>query len=129
MMLTGPQGVGKTTDLGQLALGLAGVPGFEELYGFPIRPLPAGRLVLYLALDRPRQIARALRRMAPEAHRALIAERMIVQQGSDPSRRRNFLTRPASSRSGPNRSRSEPCSWIRSKTCRQSCRTRRQARP
>jgi hypothetical protein len=84
LMIAGPQGVGKTTDLGQLAFGLAGVPGFEELYGFPVVPLTEGRRVLYLALDRPEQIARALRRMAPLEHRALIAERIEFWRGPLP---------------------------------------------
>ena len=79
MMIAGPQGVGKTTDAGQLAYGLAGVPGFEEMYGQPIHPLPLGKRVLYLALDRPDQIARALRRMVSAEHRALVAERMIFR--------------------------------------------------
>jgi replicative DNA helicase len=82
-VITGPQGVGKTTDAGQLAFGLVGVPGFESLYGLPVKQLPPAEKVLYLALDRLRQIARALRRMAPPEHRDLIASRLIVQQGSD----------------------------------------------
>lgn len=84
LMIAGPQGVGKTSDLGQLAFGLAGVPGFETLYGYEIAPLPDGLKVLYLALDRPAQIARALRRMAPPEHRALVAERLLVWQGPLP---------------------------------------------
>lgn len=35
-MIAGPQGTGKTTLGQQLALGLIGVPGFEELLGFPV---------------------------------------------------------------------------------------------
>lgn len=84
LMIAGPQGVGKTSDAGQVALGLCGVPGFEELYGLPITPVPEGKRVAYFALDRPRQIARALRRMAPPEHRELIAERLIVWQGPLP---------------------------------------------
>lgn len=84
MMIAGPQGVGKTTDLGQLTFGLCGVPGFETLYGLPVRPLPPGKRVVYLALDRPRQIARCLRRLVAPEHRALLEERLVVWQGPLP---------------------------------------------
>ena len=40
-MIAGPQGVRKTTTLGHLALGLAGIPGFEEVYGYPVVPTRA----------------------------------------------------------------------------------------
>lgn len=82
-MISGPQGVGKTSDAGQLALGLAGVPGFEQLYGFPVRPLADGKKVLYLALDRPRQIAQCIRRMIPPEYRDLVADRIAFWQGAD----------------------------------------------
>jgi len=86
LMIAGPQGVGKTSDAGQLAFGLCGVPGFDTLYRYPIRPVAAGKRVAYFALDRPRQIARALRRMAPPEHRRLIEERLLVWQGALPFR-------------------------------------------
>jgi hypothetical protein len=40
--------------------------------------------VLYLALDRPVQIARALRRMAPPEYRDLVQARLVVWQGPLP---------------------------------------------
>ena len=83
LMLTGPQGAGKTSDAGQLAFGLAGVPGFETLYGLPVRPLPEGKTVLYLALDRPAQIARAHRRLIAPEHRALLDARLVYNAGRE----------------------------------------------
>lgn len=82
LVILGPQSTGKTTLAGQLALGFAGLPGFEELLGFPVKRI-AGR-VLYLALDRPQQIARALRRMVDEEHRAMLDERLVVWRGPLP---------------------------------------------
>jgi hypothetical protein len=81
LMIAGPQGVRKTTIAGHLAFGLAGVPGFEELCEQHIEPLPDDKIVYYLAMDRPQQIARCLRRLAPPEHRALIAERVKFWQG------------------------------------------------
>lgn len=60
-------GVGKTTLAAQLAHARLGLS--SEVLGLPV--VPGQRRVLYLAMDRPRQIARALRRTfgtaAPEA--------------------------------------------------------------
>jgi replicative DNA helicase len=81
LMVAGPQGVGKTTLTLQLACGLAGLSGFETLLDLPVKPLPAGRRVLYLALDRPRQIARALRRIVEPEDRARLDERILVWAG------------------------------------------------
>jgi hypothetical protein len=86
-MIAGPQGVGKTSDGAQIAFGLAGVPGFEDLYGFPIQPLASGKRVMYLALDRPQQIARVFRRLASEvdpAMREVLRTRLITWQGPLP---------------------------------------------
>ncbi len=95
LMVTGQQGVGKTTLSGLLAFGLAGVPGFETLLGLPVRALPEGKIVLYLALDRPQQIARAHRRLAAPEHRALIASRIKYLAGSElPFSRKEMLTTP-----------------------------------
>jgi hypothetical protein len=55
-MISGPQGVGKTTILQQLVLGVVGLR--DEVLGIPIKPVD-DRPVLYLALDRPEQIARS----------------------------------------------------------------------
>ena len=57
--LVGPDGVGKTTLVHRLTLGLAGIEG--ELLGLPITPAE-GR-VLLVAADRPKQAARSMWRM------------------------------------------------------------------
>lgn len=60
--LVGPDGVGKTTLVHRLALGLAGIEG--KLLGLPITPAE-GR-VLLVAADRPKQAARSMWRMLVE---------------------------------------------------------------
>ncbi|QNN81617.1 AAA family ATPase [Brachybacterium sp. Z12] len=70
LLLTGSPGTGKTTIAGQLVRALLGLQ--DEVLGFPV--VPATR-VLYLAMDRPRQIARALARpFRPEEQRAASAK-------------------------------------------------------
>ncbi|WP_176445438.1 AAA family ATPase [Blastococcus mobilis] len=90
MMIHGPQGLGKTTLAHQLVKGLLGLQ--DDLLGFPVAPT-TGR-VLYLAMDRPRQAARALRRQfeqATQAERAVLDERLEVWKGPLPA---PLLTRP-----------------------------------
>lgn len=76
MMLVGPPGVGKTTLMAQVLGGLIGV--FDTVLGYPV--LPANK-VLYLAMDRPRQIQRALARTFHESHREALAAHLIVHRG------------------------------------------------
>jgi replicative DNA helicase len=80
-MICGPDGVGKTT-LAQQAL-LAGI-GIRPatLLGLPLEPFD-GRAV-YLALDRPRQAARSLRRMVREEDRDALNEGLTVWAGPLP---------------------------------------------
>jgi len=80
LMIVGPPGVGKTTLAGQLVAGLIGVQ--DAVLGLPV--LPAQR-VLYLAMDRPRQVRRALRRRFHEGHRAALDERLVVRPGPLPT--------------------------------------------
>lgn len=56
--LAGGQGTGKTTLAAQLVHARLGLS--DSLLGFPVAP--TARRVLYLAMDRPHQIARAMRR-------------------------------------------------------------------
>lgn len=77
LLLVGPAGVGKTTLGGQLVEGRLGL--LDEVLGYPV--VPGSRRVLYLACDRPRQIARALRRPLGEDHRRLLDERLVVWEG------------------------------------------------
>lgn len=80
LMICGPTGVGKTTLVHQVVrarLGLA-----ETAIGFPVEPTESR--VLYLAMDRPPQIARAQRRLFGEEHRAVLDERLRVWKGPPP---------------------------------------------
>jgi replicative DNA helicase len=80
LMLVGPQGVGKTTIAQQLIrarLGLA-----TTVLGWPVQP--GARRVLYLAMDRPAQAARAMRRLTHPDERELLDERLVVWEGPPP---------------------------------------------
>jgi len=82
LMIASLQGLGKSTLAQQLALGRCGFPEYAELLGYPIRP--GERRVLYLAMDRPRQISRSLRRMVGESWRADLDDKLRVWQGPPP---------------------------------------------
>ena len=43
-----------------------------------------GKRVLYLAMDRPAQIARSLHRQFPEGKRKMLAEKLVVWKGPPP---------------------------------------------
>lgn len=81
LMVTGPPGVGKTTTVQQLVLARLGLT--DEFLGFPVQQTRSR--VLYLAMDRPRQIARSMRRMVDEGDRDLLAEKLMVWQGPLPA--------------------------------------------
>lgn len=81
LMLCGPAGVGKTTLAVQVVAGRLGI-GSGELLGLPIRA--GAKKVLYLAMDRPPQISRAMRRLFNEADRAALNERLVVWKGPPP---------------------------------------------
>ncbi len=76
LMIVGPPGVGKTTIAHQVILARVGID--SEALGMPVAE---GERVLYLAMDRPQQIARAMaRRIRPE-HETQLRERLVVWQG------------------------------------------------
>lgn len=75
-MIAAPTGVGKTTLTGQLLRGLLGLA--DEVLGLPVKP---ARRVLYLAMDRPRQIRRSLRRQYDESERDTLEARLVVRSG------------------------------------------------
>jgi hypothetical protein len=82
LLITGPQGVGKTTLAQQLVLHLIGVRD-DDFLGLPVEQRDDVR-VLYLALDRPAQVARSFRRMVGAKDAALLEERLIVWSGPLP---------------------------------------------
>jgi hypothetical protein len=82
LLIAAAQGLGKTTIAQQLTLGRIGLPGFGTLFGLPIRPT---NRVLYLAMDRPRQAARSIRRMVTEDQRDYLREHLMVWQGPPPA--------------------------------------------
>lgn len=80
LMIAGPQGLGKTTLAGQLLRAMIGV-GTPEVLGLPVM---TGGKVLYLAMDRPAQIARAHGRAFTAEDRDLLSERLIIHRGPPP---------------------------------------------
>jgi hypothetical protein len=77
LMIAGGQGLGKTTLAGQLVRALLGV-GDGQVLGAPVHY--QGEPVLYLAMDRPRQIARSLGRQFDEADRHALGG-LVVRPG------------------------------------------------
>lgn len=77
-LASGPIGVGKTTLLGRLVH--ASMSG-GEILGYPVQECER---VLYLALDRPTQIARNLHRMFTDADRPMLKSRLRVWRGPLP---------------------------------------------
>ena len=76
LMIAGTLGLGKTTLAGLLVRAL--LFGGEVL-GFPV--VPVGEPILYLAMDRPRQIARSMRRQFRGEHEQRLSERLVVWEG------------------------------------------------
>jgi hypothetical protein len=80
VMIAGTQGLGKTPIAGQLVRAL--------LFGGDVLGLPVtayNGVILYLAMDRPRQIARSMRRQFSEDDRATLAAHLIVRPGPPPA--------------------------------------------
>lgn len=80
LLITGPTGVGKTTLGGQVIAGRLGL--IPTVLGYPVTP---GKRVLYLAMDRPVQIARALGRNLRQFPREVLDERIVFWRGPPPS--------------------------------------------
>jgi len=81
LVLAGPQGVGKSTLAQRLVLARIGI-GPAQLLGMPVAR--TSNRVLYLACDRPGQIARSMRRMVTENDSATLNERLAIWRGPPP---------------------------------------------
>lgn len=77
LMVVGPQGVGKTTLMQQLALARCGL--LSRVLGMDVTP--GGRRTLYIAADRPAQARSSLRRMVADHNRDELDDRLIVHAG------------------------------------------------
>jgi replicative DNA helicase len=80
LLLVGPPGVGKTTLAHQLVFGRIGL--LDRVLDLPVTQ--TAKRVLYLACDRPAQIARAMRRLALPDDGDALRERLIVWKGPPP---------------------------------------------
>lgn len=78
-LITGPPGHGKSTLAQNLVLGLAGL--CERVLDLPVHQLQGDEFVLYLAADRPAQIARSFKRMVAEEDLPALAQRLCVRRG------------------------------------------------
>lgn len=81
LWICGPQGVAKSTLMQNVALRRHGILDGDVL-GWPVARADAPGL--YLAMDRPLQIKRSLRRMVGEEHRAALDANLIVWKGPPP---------------------------------------------
>jgi hypothetical protein len=80
LFIFGPPGSAKSTLVHLIVFALLGLR--PDVLGFPVTN--DGRKVLYLAMDRPKQIQRAMRRLVkavPQDKRHVLAERLEVHKG------------------------------------------------
>ncbi|MCF3137665.1 helicase RepA family protein [Paenarthrobacter sp. AR 02] len=78
-IICGPPGVGKTTLTGQLVAG--------SLFGGRVLDMPVAQCerLLYIASDRPQQIARSLRRNFTRDQHEVVNERLVIWKGPPPA--------------------------------------------
>src|SRR5258708_5612130 len=81
LIIAGPDGTGKTTLAGHLVRARLGI-GDENVLGMPVAP--GKRNTLYLAMDRPRQARRSLRRLFTTADRDVLDGKLRLWQGPPP---------------------------------------------
>ncbi len=82
LWICGPQGVAKSTVMQNVALRRHGILD-GDVFGMSVAR--AERPGLYLAMDRPLQIKRSLRRMVGEEHRAALDANLVVWKGPPPA--------------------------------------------
>jgi replicative DNA helicase len=80
LMIVGPPGVGKTTLAHQVILARLGLQ--DTVLNMPVSP---SERVLYLAMDRPKQIAHAMARRIAPGHEPVLRDRLAVWQGPLPA--------------------------------------------
>src|SRR4051812_43039741 len=80
LLIVGPQGGGKSTVLQQLVM--RRLFGPRDLLGLTVAPSTGP--VLYIAADRPRQVARSWRRMIEPADHEALRDRLVVWKGPLP---------------------------------------------
>lgn len=89
LMIAGGQGLGKTSIAILVVRELLGL-GHGQLLGLPIPEVDCR--ILYLAMDRPNQIARAAGRIFTEEDRSVLRNRLTVRPGPPP---RDLAAAPA----------------------------------
>ncbi|WPH57780.1 hypothetical protein [Mycobacterium phage WXIN] len=77
LMIAGGMGLGKSTLAGMLLRAQLGLR--DKVLDLPVTPVE--RPILYLAMDRPRQLRRAMRRQFSEDEREQIAGRLLIRPG------------------------------------------------
>jgi hypothetical protein len=80
LMIVGPPGVGKSTLAHLLVWARLGL--VEEVIDWPVEPSEAK--VLYLAMDRPAQIGRAMSRLVRPEQWPVLKDRLVVRMGPLP---------------------------------------------
>lgn len=80
LIITGPQGVGKTTVAMQVVRARIGLQ--ETVLGLPVEPEP--RKVLYLTMDRPAQAQRAGNRIFCKDDQGYLNEHLVIWKGPPP---------------------------------------------
>jgi hypothetical protein len=90
LMIAAPQGVGKSTLALQVVRARLGL--VDKVLGYSVQQ--TGGRVLYLAMDRPRQLYRAARRLFTEDDRKVLDEQLAIWPGPPPydmAERRDIL--------------------------------------
>jgi hypothetical protein len=77
LMIAGGMGLGKTTLAGQMVRAQIGLD--DDVLGMPVTTVDGP--ILYLAMDRPRQIRRSMLRQFDATERDLIAGRLLIRPG------------------------------------------------